>query len=116
MARHVKELSWEKLETRREKQKLKMFYKIKNNQTPEILKDHMPPTVAANNPYNVRSRENLATTRTRTSTYYDSFYPATARSWNQLPDKLKHATSFEQFCEGLPQIPKKESYYYAGTR
>ena len=61
------ELKWETLADRREKQKLKMFYKIKNNQTPEILFEQMPQTVANKTAYNNRSRENISIPKTRTS-------------------------------------------------
>ena len=61
------ETKWDKLEDRRKKQKLKMFYKIKYNMAPTILDAHMPQTTAERQPYNVRSKENLTSQRARTT-------------------------------------------------
>ncbi len=59
------DLCWQTLPQRRMIHRLRLFYKIWNNLTPNYLMDLMPHTVQERNPYALRNREDLTLFRTQ---------------------------------------------------
>ena len=75
----LKEVGWERLETRRKKHELILMYKMINNLTPQYLTDLVPHTVGYNSRYNLRNGNDLQIVSHRTSHFYNSFLPSAVR-------------------------------------
>jgi hypothetical protein len=86
-----RELNWAPLAKRRENHRLVQFYKIWNNLAPEYLLDLMPAQVLNRTIYQLRNRMNIDVPAARLNRYLYSFYPATIRIWNTLPEQTKMA-------------------------
>ena len=111
------DLGWESLQSRRDKHKLIIFYKIMNGFSPDYLRELIPPTVQATIRYNLRNSNDIQTIRANTNLFYDSFFPATIRAWNDLPENIKQATSVASFKFLLNRnITKPPKYYNTGSR
>ena len=76
------EIKWETLESRRNKHKLVLFYKMFNNISPAYLSYLVPPSISSISTYNLRNAENVQTIDSRTSQYCNSFLPSAVREWN----------------------------------
>ena len=110
-----KETGWEKLEDRRLKHKLTLFYKMINRQCPNYLSNLIPTDTRIN--YNLRNANNLQNIRCRTELYKKSFLPSTINEWNNLPNELKNSVTISSFKNALnPNMLKPPHYYYVGTR
>ena len=114
------ETGWEKLKTRREARKLVLFYKIVNGQVPDYLTELVPPTVGDTNNYNLRNRLNISQPSYRLSTYRQSYFPSTIKSWNTLDLNLRQLPTLPSFKSKLQQKyfqPKTvPSYFSFGDR
>jgi hypothetical protein len=91
------ELGWVKMETRRLRHGLTLFYKIMTEQAPRYLIDNVPATVGDMTHYNLRNRDNLQYPRAGTDYYNNSFYPRVVKAWNLLSNNIKVATSVSSF-------------------
>ena len=112
-----KELGWEYLEERRKKQRLKVFYKIKNKTAPKYLQNIIPPPLAEQNRYELRNDNNYHPPRTRTSAFQNSFLPATLTDWNRLDNDLKSSESIDSFTNMLNKDSiKVPLWFYSGDR
>ena len=63
------ECGWESLSSRRHKQKLILFFKMKHGQTPDYLSDMIPQTVGQLSARTLRNSSNITNIRSRTSLY-----------------------------------------------
>ena len=97
----VFDLGWESLQSRRNKHKLVIFYKILHGLTPDYLFDIVPPTVRETARYNLRNSEHIQNYRASTNLFLDSFFPSTIRAWNSLPNEVKEASSVASFKHAL---------------
>ena len=79
-----KEMGWEKLSVRREKENFHYSMTV-NGQSPDYLQDLLPITVGQTNNYNLRNSKNFTIPPGRLSLYQSSFFPSTIRLWNNLP-------------------------------
>lgn len=70
---------WESLATRREKQKLILYYKMQNGLTPEYLSSLVPPTVGSTVRYALRNESGLQTVPAKSQQYFNSFLPSATR-------------------------------------
>ena len=111
------EIKWETLESRRNKHKLVLFYKMFNNISPVYLSSLVPPSISSISTYNLRNAENVQTIDSRTSQYCNSFLPSAVREWNNLPLETRSSDSVNTFKRSLDRgatvVPK---YYYSGNR
>jgi hypothetical protein len=82
------------LTVRREVKNLNLFYKIINNEAPEYLSELIPPTVAESNNYNLRNRHNISQPANRLSSYQNSFFPSTIKTWNTLDLNIREVPTF----------------------
>ena len=64
------DLGWESLQSRRDKHKLIIFYKIMNGLSPDYLRDLIPPTVQETIRYNLRNSNDIQTLRANTNLLY----------------------------------------------
>lgn len=114
------ETGWDKLKTRRTVKKLCLFYKILNGQAPDYLSDLVPPTVAAQNPYNLRNSQNIAIEPTRLNCYQQSYFPATIKLWNSLDLNLRNIPTFSLFKlkvkQKLLNMNKLPEFFSSGDR
>ena len=69
------ETGWETLSARRNKHKLVMFYKMKNNLCPNYLSSLVPPNISSSVRYNLRNVNDSRTVHANTQLYYNSFLP-----------------------------------------
>ena len=112
------ETKWETLESRRQKHKLILFYKMVNQLTPAYLSTLVPPLVSEVSSYNLRNSQNLSVPSSRTKLYAESFLPSVVHLWNSLPQAVRDSESVNSFKNSLDQhsVSKPPSYYYTGCR
>ena len=95
----MNDVGLESLESRREKHKLILYYKMMNDLTPFYLTSLCPPAVS-NDTYNLRNQADSQVPKARTSLYYDSFLPSTIRAYNALPLlRLYHPSKGNFLCQ-----------------
>ena len=87
----------EPLATRRDKHKLTMYYKIKNNMTGNSLRELLPQSNEMRQNENLRNVNDYRIYRTRTSAYKKSFFPSTTLLWNNLPINVRNAHTVKNF-------------------
>ena len=90
-----RELGWESLQSRRNKHKLVVLYKILHGTAPNYLADLIPPTVQETTRYSLRNSDHIQNYRTNTNLFLDSYFPSTIRAWNNLPTEIKNATFYQ---------------------
>ena len=111
------ELGWESLQSRRNKHKLILFYKILHGLTPDYLYDLVPPLVQHTTSYNLRNSDNIQNYRARSNLFLNSFFPSTIRAWNDLPNDTKNASSVASFKHRLNRnLKPPPKYYNVGSR
>ena len=98
------ELGWESLNDRRWSRQLIQFYKIRNNLTPQYLRDHLPPVRSSL--YGVRHPYNYRNIYCNSSSYQNSFYPNAIRLWNNLDTELHERKSLETFKKCIRSVIK----------
>ena len=86
-----------------------MFYKIKNNLTPEYLRHPLP----SRSNYNFRSLKKLAVLPCRSSRFRNSFYPDSIRSWNNISNEYRNARSLFTFKNNILKVirPKRKDTF-----
>ena len=96
------EIGWESLSDRRWFRRLCQFYKIQNDLTPLYLKEAIPqPRTFLYG----QSRENvLHEIPCRTTRFFNSFYPDTTRSWNNIGFELRNCETISKFKQKLLSI------------
>ena len=97
ITRPLDDLGWESLQSRRNKHKLTIFYKIMNGLTPNYLSDLLPPLFHETTSYNLRNSNHIQTVHADTNLFFNSFIPSTIRAWNSLSDDIKSASSVASF-------------------
>jgi hypothetical protein len=96
---------------------LTLFYKIINGKAPQYLLDLLPGRVRGRTDYPLRNRQNIDVPRSRIQLYANSYFPSTARLWNDLDINLKTLPSVESFKNAHSnKLPKKCPLYYFGGR
>jgi len=115
-----RDLGWNTLAQRRTIHRLKLYFKIMNNQTPTYLSDLMPEAAHERNVYPIRNRHDMTLFRTRSATFYKSFFPSTTRDWNNLPIVIRQAPCLHSFSRMLgvhfsPPAPKR-AWFGCGNR
>ena len=113
-----KETNWESLESRRQKHKLVLFYKMIHGITPNYLSSLVPPLVGDLSGYSLRNSGNIAAPFSRTKLYAESFLPSVIQLWNSLPQAVKNCSSLGAFKTSLDKqgVSNPPSYYYTGDR
>jgi len=95
------ETGMQPLKDRRYKQKLTIFYKMKNNLLPEYLCDLIPNCVSTASNYNLRNSSKLQTIKCNTANYARSFLPDSIKLWNDLPSDKTEADSIRDFTNAI---------------
>ena len=105
------ELGWESLSDRRWFRRLCQFYKIQNDLTPLYLKEAIPqPRTFL---YGQRRENVLHEIPCRTTRFFNSFYPDTTRSWNNIGFELRNCETISKFKQKLLSLilPPKKSIF-----
>ena len=111
------ETGWETLESRRNKYKLTLFYKMKSGKSPHYLTTLIPPIDGNTSTYNLRNAHDIGIVHANPQLYYNSFLPSVIRKWNELPEDTRQSSNIASCKTHLNRdriVPP--SYYYAGTR
>ena len=112
----LREVGWEKLEIRRKKHKLTLFYKMVNHLTPPFLNNLVPNTVGTASRYGLRNANDLQTVDSRTTLYYNSFLPSVVRDWNSLPITTRQSPTLSVFKNSLVNPTSVPKHFYYGER
>ena len=97
----LQEVGIETLKSRRRHHRLVYLYKIKNKLTPSYLSNLHSMTNHNTLNYNFQRQNQIIPIRTRTTCFYNSFFPATKRNWNNLPLVVSSAISVTCFKNAL---------------
>ena len=115
----LKEAGWESLAERRIQHRVALMFNITTGTAPPYLQDIAPTTVQQRTTYNLRNRGDLDQPMARLVPFANSFFPATTKLWNTMPDAIKNSTSPDSFkynyLKTYPRPPRNE-LYYLGTR
>ena len=80
----------------------------------------IPPTVAESNNYNLRNRHNISQPANRLSSYQNSFFPSTIKTWNTLDLNIREVPTFFTFKKRLQfkyfRNKKIPCYFSSGDR
>ena len=95
----IKELGWDSLETRRQKARLTMMFKIANDLVGINKEEHLKPITNSRTRKN--NNRNFQPIYARLNTYKFSFFPRTIHEWNTLKDYVVSAKTATIFKEHL---------------
>ena len=113
----LSEVKWETLKNRRKKHKLILFYKMKNNLTPQYLSSLVPESIDTSSAYSLRNSDDIQVPYSRTNLYHNSFLPSVIRDYNNLSPEIKHAPSLSSFKRLLfKNVSPAPKYFYFGNR
>ena len=107
-----KDTGLETLQTRHNKQKLQIFYKMGNRIGPNYLNNLVPPLVQDNSRYSLRNARNVSTIRSQSKLHYDPYLPSSIRDWNSLSDEIRNSQSFSIFKSKLYADKVRPPLYY----
>ena len=108
-----KDTGWPTLTQRRNFHVLNLFFKIKNNLSPDYLNVIFNSIVQHDNNYNLRSQGNIRNPYTKTESFRRSFFPYAIKMWNALPHEQRDITDFLGFKQAIkPQKLTNELFYY----
>jgi len=113
------ELSWETLETRREKRMLVFYSDIIHNRAPPYLQSHIPQTVQERTQgrYNLRTNNNLTQPAARTETFKNSYFPTMVTTWNTTDQTITSIPTRSALRNTLNcHNPKPNPYFTLGRR
>ena len=117
IAKLYDDTGWDTLESRREKQKLIIFYKMINGLAPTYLNQLVPNLVQNQSQYSLRNSNNLLSVHANSTLYFNSFLPSVIRAWNNLPIEIRNSTSVTQFkCKLAEHINKPPIWFHFGSR
>ena len=105
------ELGWESLSDRKWFRRLCQFYKTRNDLSPLYLKEAIPqPRTFL---YGQRRENVLHEIPCRTTRFFNSFYPDTTRSWNNIGFELRNCETISKFKQKLLSLirPPKKSIF-----
>ena len=108
------------MRVRRDINTLNMLHKIKRN-SPHYLSDVIPATRQQTTARTLRNSSNISLppNRIAKSSFKNSFFPATIRRWNKLPEEVKTVEcirSFKQAIAQLFELTKPPLYYSLGHK
>jgi hypothetical protein len=97
----LRELGWQSLTNRRYQRRLTSFYTLLNGPTPNHILSHIPTSVSNSTHYDLRNKSNLRPPQTRLHSSLNSYFPRTARDWNNLPIPIRASLSKYSFKKAI---------------
>ena len=88
---------WEMLESRRNKHKLTLFYKMKSGMSLHYLTTLITPIVGNTSTYNLRNANDIGMVHANSQLYYNSFFPSVIRKWNELSENTRQSSNIASF-------------------
>ena len=111
------ETGWETLESRRDRRKLILFYKIHNDLTPSYLHELLPIQNRNLQRYPLRNNNDYVTPNHRLTNTRLSFIPNATRLWNNLPELTRNQSSVSRFRNAIsPRQHKPPTFLSYGPR
>ena len=95
-----------------------MLHKIKRS-APRYLLDVIPATRQHTTARTLRNSNNISLPPNRLSSFKNSFFPATIRRWNRIPEEVKTVVwcrSFKQAVAQFFNLTKPPLYYSLGHK
>ncbi len=115
--RLMEDVRWPSLSSRRRDHRLTLFYKIVNGLSRPYLNDLLPDQVGNKARYALRRSTDYIIPMCRTVSLSRSFYPSTAREWNNMEQEHKNSLSVQAFKSKLTaRQPRNELFYYGPRR
>ena len=105
-----------KVEVRRSKHKLCLFYKMSNNISPDYLSTLVPQPIENTICYNLRDASNLRQPFSRTELCYKSFLSSSIILLNGLSSEIREAPSFTSFTYQINKNLKTPRHFSVGDR
>ena len=113
----LNDLGWETLQSRRNKHKLVLLYKILHGLAPDYPSELVPPLVQETTTYNLRNSDNVQNYRAHSDLFLNSFFPSSIRAWTDLPHDIRNAPSVASFKYKLNRnLNAPPKFYNAGSR
>ena len=106
-------LCWPTSPWRRRRQKLILFWQLKNGFGPSSLSAQLPAAVSARCHYALRSSHSYQVPFCSSSSHLSSFLPSTCVIWNSLPVATSSARSVPSFTSLLHQFFASDTYYFS---
>ena len=97
----INEIGWESLKIRRKFQRLMLFFKILNLQTPTYLLELTSERIESSVHYGLRDRHDLRQPSYRLVYSRKSYIPKTTKDWNLLAKPITNLTSLTTFRVAL---------------
>ena len=97
----LQDLNWDTLETRRNKLKLTLMYKVVNGTVDIEVKDYLTRPARDTRK---KHKHKFSTIGASKDPFKFSFFPSTVPSWNNLPAVVAEAPSLASFKGGLSKI------------
>ena len=114
----LQELGWTSLHVRRDMSTLNMLHKIKRK-APRYLLDVIPATREQLTSRTLRNSNDISLPPNRLTSFKNSFFPATIRRWNRIPEEVKSIQCIRTFKQALAQVfdlTKPPPYYSLGHK
>ena len=111
------ETNWQSLSTRHSNAVATMVFKIKHHQTPIYLENLLPHQNINRTHYNLRNQNDIEIQPTRLESFRRSFFPLSARVWNELPLDTRLSRNLDDFKLKLNTgRAERNILYYYGQR
>ena len=112
-----KELGWDSLQNRRQKNKLLFLHKTISGDIPNYIAADILSYTNTNDQYGLRKKREFKTPQCRTTAYKNSFIPHTLEKWNSLDGEVKNILSFTGFKRKLNEdISPCPVFFSTGSR
>ena len=95
------ECGLETLQSRNTHAKIVLFFKIKNNITPDYLKRLLPDEVGKNIDYNLSNSQDIQLRKISKNYFLKSYIPTTIRLWNGLTENIWSIAEADTFKTNL---------------
>ena len=108
------------LSKRREIHRLNFYFKLRHDiRIPEYITSSLPNTRRRDTQRTLRNHTLHTLPPNHTTSYQQSFIPATTRTWNRLPEAVRSLARFTELKKAITQLlgpMRPPKYYHIGTK
>ena len=116
----LQDLGWDKLLTRRLIHRLMTYFNLKNDKRlPDYITSSLPHTRQNDTSRTLRNASALSLPPNQTTLFQRSFFPATIRDWNKLPESIRSTNRPKSFKREILKrlgAPTPPVYYSLGSK